>query len=412
MLIGRPDADRRFYARLLDDHLALVDVDRMELRVLNPTASALWLLLGEGGWTRDQLTKALAALFQQDAVSVGPAVAACLEEWDALGWVERRETDGTLRVTGATVPPIRREGVYPAAPGERAPAVPLTEMRLGMVGADVAVRLGHTDDSPFIELLARVKGMLSGFSHGHSQADDAAATLTFLAADDRIWVGAPDGLVWSADPSGALSHLMLHLLLAGGASAPLLATVHAAAMGRGDGLLMLPGLSGNGKSTLTAYLAARGWDYAGDDIVALTQADGGPLLATPFPTAVSLKPGSWDVLAAHYPEIADLPTISYAEKKARFLPLPAQRLVGATPGERAVRLIVFPRFDPQATGEAEPISTLDALLELIAAGFTAGDRLERARLDRFFDFLEAAPKYRLAYPSLEAAERGLSALAP
>lgn len=413
MLTGNPDADRRFYTRLADHHLVVIDIDRQELRVLNPSACALWLLLGEGERSRDQLADALATLFGLTCDQVSMDVDVCLDEWAALGWVERFNSDGRLRIAGAAARSTRPGEVQAAAPGEKTPAASLTEMRVAMVGADVVVRLGHTFDSPFAELTARVRGLLSGFPVVAGPDDGSATCLSFVAAAERIWVEAPDGLVWSADPSEALSHLMLHMLLAGGSATPLLATVHAAAMGRGGGggLLVMPGLSGNGKSTLTAHLAAHGWKYAGDDIVALTQADDGPLLATPFPTAVSLKPGSWDLLAGLYPQIRDLPTISYADKKARFLALPAERLVGGAPQERAVRSIIFPRFDPSARGEAELISTLDGLLELITAGFTTGDRMDRARLDRFFDFLEATPMYRLSYPTLEAAEQCLTALA-
>jgi serine kinase of HPr protein (carbohydrate metabolism regulator) len=47
---------------------------------------------------------------------------------------------------------------------------------------------------------------------------------------------------------------------------------HAAAVSRGGHRVLLPGVSGIGKSTLTAYLGGHGFGYLGDDCVAMATA--------------------------------------------------------------------------------------------------------------------------------------------
>jgi hypothetical protein len=411
MLTNDPGVGRRSFTRIIADHMVVIDVDRMEMRILDPSASVLWLLPEEGGRTSDGITAALAEVFRETVGTVTEGVAARLAEWRDLGWIETCLATSALGLTGRSVPVIRRDGVFRVGDGEAPPVCAATEIRVGMTDADVRICIGQTEESPFADLIARLLGMLSGFPP-QTQADrPPGACLSFFAAQERIWIGAPDGWVWADDPSKALSHLMLHIMLAGSpTTTPLPATVHAAAMGRGGGLILMPGLSGKGKSTLTAYLAAHGWLYAGDDVVGLGATEAGDPVVTPFPTAISLKPGSRPILTEYYPQISDLPTLSYAGKQARFLAWPHSSVVGRPQEQRRLRAVVFPRYAPQGACELQKISTLDCLFELIAAGFTAGDKLEPARLERFFDFLEVTPKYRLTYPCLQQAERCLASL--
>jgi hypothetical protein len=70
-----------------------------------------------------------------------------------------------------------------------------------------------------------------------------------------------------------------------------------------DGMaLLFPAPSGSGKSTLVAALVQRGAGYLSDELVGLT-ADGS--LALPYAKPISLKPGSFDVLADLRPDLID-----------------------------------------------------------------------------------------------------------
>lgn len=403
MLTGVAAIDRRFFARLLDDHLVVIDMDGRDLRVFNPAATALWLLLGGAVRTVADLVAEMAALFG-DKPAIAADVAACLDHWAGLGWIER-DAAGAVALTRAAAPPSSPDTVFAALPGEEPPAVALSAVSFTLRGTPLVVEVGQTADPVAADLVPRLHAVLSGFPPA---ASPAGVRLRLVVDRTRIWIGTPDGLAWTADPSDALGHLVMHLFLAGYPGTRLMATVHAAALGRGCGLVVMPGLSGCGKTTLTGYLAARGWSYAGDDIIAIgDEGDGGPPRVLPFTSALSVKPGSWPVLERFHPDLAARPLVPYADKLARFLPLPADTHPGADPAERVPRAIVFPRFDPAGSGDLVPISTLDCVLELVQAGFTTGLQLDGASLGRFFDLLEGLPRYRLSYSCLETAERCL-----
>lgn len=411
MLSGGAAVPERFFARLVDGHLVVIDLWRQEMRVLNPSAAVLWLSLSLGACTPDRLADILAE--QAGAAATGQIVrdvAACLTEWRELGWI-REGGAGCVRLAD-DMPAPRQPGVATAVqPGDPlCHAVPDTGTQtfaIRLLHGAARVRLGSVADPIDPDLIPRLCAVLSGFPV--QDGDAAAADLRFIVGGDRIWIDTAEGLVWTTISNDALSHLVYSLFLAADPGRRPLATIHAAAVGRaGRGLVLMPGLSGCGKSTLTAGLVARGWTYGGDDIIALSDTD--PPAVLPFATAASVKPGSWDLLSREYPVLPSLPITPYAGKQARFLPLPLACHVGSAFADRVPVALVFPRFDAAGGTGLEPISTLDALLRLVVCGFTTGDRLEPARLEPLFDLLEGLPKYHLAFNCLEAAEAALEPL--
>jgi len=83
-----------------------------------------------------------------------------------------------------------------------------------------------------------------------------------------------------------------------------LGTFHASTIGNTKESIMLIGESGKGKSTLSAILMANGFDLIADDFT--------PVLAESqnvyrYPSAISIKQGSYNVLKTIIPEIKDLP---------------------------------------------------------------------------------------------------------
>lgn len=69
------------------------------------------------------------------------------------------------------------------------------------------------------------------------------------------------------------------------ATTPLLA-MHSAVVSRGDRTVAIPATSGGGKSTLTAALLRRGWDYVSDEALCLRW--DGSLVGYPRPMALSI----------------------------------------------------------------------------------------------------------------------------
>ena len=70
--------------------------------------------------------------------------------------------------------------------------------------------------------------------------------------------------------------------------------LHASAAALGNKIVIISGPQNAGKSTLVAGLVREGWLYVTDETVALRPNDLG---ITSYPKALSLDPGSWEVLA-------------------------------------------------------------------------------------------------------------------
>jgi hypothetical protein len=97
---------------------------------------------------------------------------------------------------------------------------------------------------------------------------------------------------------------------------PSLAYLHAGAVSRGGRSVLMPGSSGVGKSTLTAFLSVHGFAYLGDDGMAIAEND---MSLLPLPTCLSIKAGSWPVLEPFYPALPTLATLSRYGRSARYV---------------------------------------------------------------------------------------------
>jgi len=141
------------------------------------------------------------------------------------------------------------------------------------------------------------------------------------------------------------------------------AVLHAACVARGGRALVLAGDSGAGKSTLALELVGAGWAPVADDLTALDRRG----RALPFPTRISLKPGSWPLVA---PSVLD----GAAEGRlgggrTRYLDPPGLG-EGEGPGQGALTpaALVFPRYEPGAEPAVAPLSPEEALVRLVDSG--------------------------------------------
>jgi hypothetical protein len=205
-------------------------------------------------------------------------------------------------------------------------------------------------------------------------SEEAEACLEVIAGDGGYLVLAdaePVGPVATADAVACWLRAGLIRLLA--RHVPHLLALHAAALGRDGGCLLLPASSGTGKTTLAAALCAAGWRYLADDVTLL---EGGTLAALPVPTPLAVKQGAVPLLTPFYPELAALPEMRSDDGRiVRHLPPPAMQVSHVA---MPVRWIVFPARNGQG-GSPSPLSPADALLALMAMceavprAFTATD---------------------------------------
>jgi hypothetical protein len=175
------------------------------------------------------------------------------------------------------------------------------------------------------------------------------------------------------------------------------AALHAGAVLHNGQCILLPAVSGNGKSTLTAALSTAGYEYLTDDFAILTPP---PIRVRAVRLGIGLKEGSWPVLADRIPALAELPIhVRTDGKRIRYLPMPR----GALRDEPVpVRALVFSEYRPSALETTcRAIRPADALLRLATAGYDA--RLCEETVRAFVEWLSNVPSYELRYGDVDSA---------
>lgn len=165
-------------------------------------------------------------------------------------------------------------------------------------------------------------------------------------------------------------------------------SLHAASVVK-DGMgLLLCGQPGVGKSTLTLQLVDAGLRYAGDD-VALVGADGA-ICGVPF--ALTLKEGSWDLLARLHGDRYDATHCRSDGISVRYLPIP-----DTYNQSLSARWLIFLNRVESGPAELTTIDQLDSMRRLIDSAFAADGRLSRAGFFALKRIVTGARSLQLTY---------------
>lgn len=127
-----------------------------------------------------------------------------------------------------------------------------------------------------------------------------------------------------------------------------------------NSLVVFPGVSNSGKSTLVAQLIARGHEYLTDEAVAI---EINSLEAQPYHKAICVEPTAQTVLREMAHAAAQPLLSSTWDVDPRLVG--AGRLSNGGP----IRAFVFPTYTPGAQTELTPVDSLDTLHRLIANAF-------------------------------------------
>jgi len=187
---------------------------------------------------------------------------------------------------------------------------------------------------------------------------------------------------------GALSQALLEEMRG---STDWLALIHGGAVSLRGRAVGIAAPSGSGKSTLLAALVAKGFDYLADDLLAIA-APGGEVV--PWLTPLSIKAGSWDVLAELRPELVEAPVYRTKGIDARLL------LPSATAEPAPLCALVFPRFEPGAATRLHRLAPHEALLRLLGDRIWLGHPLEESTVRAFVAWLGRIPALALSYSCL------------
>jgi hypothetical protein len=261
-------------------------------------------------------------------------------------------------------------------------------MRLLLESGDV-----WDEISPRLEPVRPVAARMAGRPPEHTFTVGNAAGRV-LVLRDGICIGSEE------NTAGARAILLQGMAwLAGGWLGEPAAILHAG----GCGGILLAGHTHSGKSTLCAALMSRGLPYHCDDSALLDR----EFRVAPMPFPIMLRPGSWPLLDARFPELKHAPVYSRWGTNVRFLaPVQTAATAAAT---AMVTALVFVKHDPTAETQMTEIGVLDSLLALQRSGFWVEHTHEG--IQRFLRWLAGIRRYSLLYAELKEAERVILELA-
>lgn len=198
--------------------------------------------------------------------------------------------------------------------------------------------------------------------------NEAATTysVTGVGAGDDAGFALYEGsqlLVASNDPAFVVDTLLWAVNGAAVRQTPDKLLVHAAAAGDGTCAALFPGPSGSGKTTLVAGLLQAGLRYFTDETVAI---DPDSLAVHPYPRSLTVKEGSWPVLAELRPERPpELLRLSGGQWH-----LDPSSVGGAVVAEPApAAFVIVPRYVAGAATTLDAMSRADAVVLLARSCF-------------------------------------------
>ena len=142
--------------------------------------------------------------------------------------------------------------------------------------------------------------------------------------------------------------------------------IHAAVLERRGSALVLPGITGAGKSTLCASLAYRGWRLLSDEFALIQPADG-QIAAWPRP--ISLKNVSIDLIRGWAPDACIGKSVPNTNKGTIAYVRPPSESVRRAVDRAIPAWVVFPTFEKGAAGRLTPLPKARAFFRLADCSF-------------------------------------------
>ena len=182
--------------------------------------------------------------------------------------------------------------------------------------------------------------------------------------------------------------------------------LHGGVLARDEGAMIMPGVPGAGKSTLTAFLMHRGWRLFSDEFTLLKP---GSMDLQPFPRLIPLKNDSIEIIQTAVPEAAFGPQIP-GTRKGRVSHLrPIVEHLRRMDETARPKLVVFPSYKPAVSTTLTEMARSEAFAELTNNAFNYV-LLGRLAFEMVAELTDAVRCFRLSYSQLEDANLHLQAL--
>lgn len=267
-----------------------------------------------------------------------------------------------------------------------------------LFGHTVTVRSSGDDGS----WAARLNALLENYRTVSTQQPGAEppTVMTVQPAGPNRWLLEQHGEVETCQDEDVLVAVLEgQILVASVQHSPLPLLVHAGAVVRDHGAMLLPAASGSGKTTLTLALRARGWLPLTDDICAVhVQQDG--LAALPCQRCCHLSAESLALLAdrqipLHGP-VADLAEYYRPSSWGASAP---------------IRWMVAPLYQAGASCSVQSLTQAEAAAMLIESSFFRHGRTQRSTWPLAIQLACQAPAFRITYSVLDDAFEAIERIA-
>ncbi|MBN1220171.1 MAG: hypothetical protein JXM69_14685 [Anaerolineae bacterium] len=242
---------------------------------------------------------------------------------------------------------------------------------------------------------------LVDFLYRHAPAEGDIAPHVTYRLEPGDWPGQlnlyrEDTLLYAGEDEAILAELLLGETcreLAGWSCGGLL--FHAGGLAWQNKGVMLPGPMSAGKTTFTAWLVGKGLDYLTDELVFV--ADSLSIIQT-FTRPLNLKKPSRKVLQNlidfdKYPN--DILSSPHADLIAPTVLNPANRL-----SEPPLKLIIFPRYQPDSEGVWQPLSKAQTGLALMECLVNARNLPDHG-FAKITHLAKSVPAYKAGYAHFE-----------
>jgi hypothetical protein len=264
---------------------------------------------------------------------------------------------------------------------------------------DVVAQVRYSRDD--VRWLARLSDLMGAQAWREAPPQPPSVSITVIRSPrDNFWRirqrGQPGEQPFSWRHEDALvQELEWRLFAASAAESPAPLMIHAGAVARNGVALLLPGVSGAGKTTLTYALAARGWRTLTDDLLATSGAPGSPdgeLLALPCERCGHVSPQTQNLLT----ELGVSLEGPVGGLVRYFRP---RMWAEAAPA----RFVIAPQYQAGAASAATPMTQAETAALLMQASFSQGRVRYHQQWQAAVRMAAQTRGWRLMYSSLNDA---------
>ena len=342
------------------------DAQGKRLFALNAAAAFVWLSFSEGA-SRDETGWELAVAFGLGDDQVKQWLDLALTSFEQVGFHESAadELHFDGRPQSTVIPPADAAGI-----------------NYGLLGRTVRI------DAPD-EVRDMLDSMLGGMRRSTASGD---GTRPDLALEIRPAKGGyqlfnSGELLATADRRRLTSEVEQAIFQNILPQASHFLAFHAAFLKRHRKTLLFPAPSGSGKTTLSAVLAREGWSYGSDEMALLDR----DLMFRGLPFPPCIKAENYPLIEAWHPALRDAPEHDRFGRRVKFLPLEAEEF------REPVTTVVFPRYDPAAATELDPVEPLAGLARLLTLCVYVPPSFEEADVARLLEWHGRASYFTLSF---------------